>query len=123
MVDLIQNGIKWLAGRLLDTVSRTVEYHRGQDAVSLQAIIGRTVFEIVDSSGIVERYESRDFIVPADALVLAGEQIVPRRGDWIVETIGVASLTYEVMAPENEPVWAYTDAYHQMIRIHTKKIG
>lgn len=123
MADLIQNGIKWLAGRLFDTVSRTVEYHRGQDAVSLQAIIGRTVFEIVDSSGIVERYESRDFIVSADALVLAGEQIVPRRGDWIVETIGVAPLTYEVMAPENEPVWAYADAYHQMIRIHTKQIG
>ena len=30
--------------------------------------------------------------------------------------------TYEVMAPGGEPVWRWSDPYHQVYRIHTKCI-
>ena len=48
-----------------------VTYVRDLEQVPVQATIGKTEFEIDDGSGIVERFQSRDYLIHAADLVLA----------------------------------------------------
>jgi len=123
MVDILERGSNWLEDQRVAHASRPVIYHRGESNVEVPASIGRTVFEIDDGLGILERTESRDFLVPAASLVLNDTQALPERGDRIRETIGSVTFTYEVMAPGKEPPWRYSDAYRRTLRIHTKLTG
>ena len=43
----------------------------------------------------------------------------PERGDTIIFN----NCRYEVLAPNGEPVWRWSGAYHSTRRIHTKEIG
>lgn len=104
-------------------MTRTVVYQRGADAVEIAATIGRTEFEQVDEHGVVQRLQSRDFLVRAADLVLAGAPTLPKAGDRIRETVGAQTFVYEVMAPGNEPPWRYSDPYRKALRIHTKHVA
>ena len=123
MTDILERGSNWLEDQRVAHASRPVEYQRGESTVEVPASIGRTEFEIDNGVGILERTESRDFLVPAVSLVLNDTQTLPKRGDRIRETIGTVTFTYEVMAPGKEPPWRYSDAYRRTLRIHTKLIG
>ena len=123
MADILERGSNWLEDQRVAHASRPVEYQRSESSVEVPASIGRTVFEIDDGVGILERTESRDFLVPAASLVLNDTQALPERGDRVLETIGSVTFTYEVMAPGKEPPWRYSDAYRRTLRIHTKLIG
>ena len=123
MTDILERGSNWLEDQRVAHASRPVEYQRGQSSVEVPASIGRTVFEIDDGVGILERTESRDFLIPAAELVLDGAPALPERGDRIRETIGTVTFVYEVMAPGKEPPWRYSDAYRRTLRIHTKLVG
>jgi hypothetical protein len=87
------------------------------------ATIGKTTFELDDGYGVLVRHESRDFLVLAADLVLAGVPVIPQRGDRIEETQGDATFVYEVSAPAKEPCWRFSDAFRKTLRIHTKEIG
>ena len=123
MTDILERGSNWLEDQRVAHASRPVIYQRGESTVEVPASIGRTEFEIDNGVGILERTESRDFLVPAVSLVLNDTQTLPKRGDRIRETIGTVTFTYEVMAPGKEPPWRYSDAYRRTLRIHTKLIG
>ena len=118
MPDLLEQASTWLEDQRTQHVSRTVTYERGIDTVTLSASIGKTVFEIDNGLGVVERTESRDFLVLTDDLVLAGSPTLPERGDRIREPQG----TNTFMAPGNEPHWRYSDPYRKTLRIHTKHV-
>ena len=122
MADLLETGSNWLQDQRTRHLSRTVVYERGADTTTLSATIGRTVFEIDDGHGVIQRHETRDFLVLADDLVLAGAKTLPHAGDRIRETQGTTVFVYEVMAPGNEPVWRYSDPYRKTLRIHTKHV-
>jgi len=121
--DLLESASAWLDAQRLKFMSRTVSYCRGKDSVDVRATIGKTVFEVDSGYGVVERIESRDFLIPAERLVLDYDQTVPRRGDRIKETVGEQTFVYEVMAPGNEDCWRYSDPFRKVLRIHTKLIG
>ena len=123
MADIIEGASAWLDAQRLKFMSRTVGYHRGDDSVDVRAAIGKSVFEIVDSYGVMERVESRDYLVPAADLVLDDETTLPARGDRVKETDGAVVFVYEVMAPGNEPHFIFSDPYRKTLRIHTKFIG
>ncbi len=89
----------------------------------MPATIGRTEFEIAGDYGVIERVESRDFLVLTEDLVLVGNATLPERGDRIRETRGTTTYVYEVMAPGQEPHWRYSDPYRKTLRIHTKQIA
>jgi hypothetical protein len=72
---------------------------------------------------VVERIESRDFLILAEDLVLDGTVVLPVRGDRIRETQGGKVYVYEVVAPGNEPCWRYSDPFRKTLRIHTKHIA
>ena len=122
MGDLLEESSAWLDGQRLKRLSRTVSYRRGEDSVDVRAAIGRTVFEVEDSVGVLERTESRDFLIPASDLVLGDEQVLPQQGDRIAETQDGKVYVYEVMAPGREPCWRFSDPYRRTLRIHTKQV-
>ena len=122
MTDLLEQGSAWLEQQRVEHMSKTVSYHRGADSVEVQATIGRTVFEIDDGSGILERIESRDFLVLAADLVLAGVVTLPQRCDRIKEISGDKGYVYEVLAPGKEPHYRFSDPYRKTLRIHTKHV-
>ncbi len=104
-------------------MSRVVSYTRGTDSVEVHAAIGKTVFEVESGYAVLERVESRDYLVPAAELVLGGETTLPARGDRIKEADGGKTFVYEVMAPGNEPHFIFSDPYRKTLRIHTKFVG
>ena len=103
-------------------MSKTVSYHRGETSVEVQATIGKWTFEIDDGTGILEKIESRDFLISTADLVLAGLVTQPQRGDRIRELSGDKVYVYEVLAPGKEDCWRYSDPYRKTLRIHTKQV-
>ena len=122
MADLLKTGSDWLEDMREAHASGTVVYSRGEDSVEIAATIGRTEFEIDNGYGVIERTESRDFLLSAAALVLGGVLAWPQRGDRIAENVGEDTYIYEVMAPGNEPPWRYADSYRRTFRAHTKHV-
>lgn len=123
MADLLAKGAAWLEQQRSKHLASMVTYRRGESTVDVAATIGKTAFEIDDGQGVIQRIESRDFLVLAADLVLDSVTTLPQRGDVIEEPAGNITLLYEVMAPGNEPCWRYSDAYRQSLRIHTKQVG
>ncbi len=119
MTDLLQTGMAWLDGQRAAHLSRAVLYCRGSDCVEIPATVGRTVFEIDDGYGGIEKWESRDYLLAATELVLGGTAVVPQRGDRIID----AGQVYEVLAPAKEDVHRPADPYGVTLRVHTKQVG
>lgn len=117
MPDMLAAGAAWLTAQLNAAAATTVTYRRGDDEAEISATIGRSDFEAQGQEGVIENWESRDFLIPAASLPF-GE---PKRGDLIVETAGGLELLYEVSAPRGVPVFRYGDAFRSMVRVHTKQ--
>lgn len=115
MPDLLASGAAWLAGQLSAGASSSVRYYRGVDYGAVSASIGSSRFESQGTSGVVEQWESRDFIIKAGTLPF-GE---PQRHDKIVETVNGVDVTFEVTSPRGVPVFHYGDAFRQTVRVHT----
>ena len=122
MADLLGQAAAWLDDQRVRHLSRPVTYARGEHSVEVQAAIGHTAFEVDDGTGVLEQYESRDFIVRAADLVLDGASVTPARGDRIREEQDGMVYVYEVMAPGREPCWRYSDPHRRALRIHTKLV-
>jgi len=122
MADILQQASDWLEAKRTRFATRPVVYRRGEATVEVLATIGRTVFETDNGYGVVERTESRDFLISAVDLVLAGLETLPQRGDRIRETQGATTFVYEVMAPGQQPHWRYSDPGRRTLRIHTKHV-
>lgn len=123
MPDLLEQGAAWLEEQRHTHMTRTVVYERGADSAELSATIGRSEFEQADEHGVIHRTESRDFLVRAADLVLAGAAALPKAGDRIREADGERTFVYEVMAPGGEPPFRYSDPYRRTLRIHTKHLS
>ena len=120
---MLKDGSDWLEEKRTEHASRAVTYHRGLFEVEVQATIGKTVFEIDDGTGILEKVESRDYLVPAAELVLGGSQVLPERGDRIRVTDGQTVHVYEVMSPGGEMShYEPSGPYRKAWRIHTKHV-
>ena len=120
----LASGVDWLFDVLKSTAAAgvTVTYQRGEQQAQLTAVVGQTIFEQTDEYGIINRTESRDFLIAVEDLALDGQPIEPARGDRIIETDSTGTHTYEVMAPGDEPPWRFSDPHRQVYRIHTRQI-
>lgn len=100
-----------------------ITYSRGGSDVTLTAVVGRTPFEQVSESGMVTRFESRDFLIVAAELILDGNETLPAAGDQIRETVGGEVLVYEVLERPGIPPYRLTDQFRRALRVHTKHIA
>ena len=122
MTDLLEKASSWLEDKRTEHASRVVSYHRGAASAEVSATVGKTVFEVDSGYGIIEKTESRDYLILTSDLVLGGEPTLPQRGDRIRETDGEKVYVYEVMAPGKEPHYRFSDPYRKTLRIHTKQV-
>jgi len=119
MPDLLGNAMRWLEAQRRKYLTVPAIYRRGDLSVELPATIGRTVFKVSDDYGRFQYIESRDYLVNSADLVLSGITVLPKKGDEIIES----GQIYEVLAPNSEPEWRYSDSSRQCLRIHTKHTG
>ena len=118
MADMLAAGAAWLTDRLRSSVASTVAYVRSGNTATVPATIGQSRFESQDGNGVIEQWESRDFIIKTDELPY-GE---PQRGDRIYEQLGGVAQIYEVAAPRGVPLFHYGDAFQTCVRVHTKRV-
>lgn len=112
---MLEQASAWLEAQRLKELSVPAVYvRRDGTRLEVNATLGRTLFRAEDQYGATVRTESRDFLVAASEL--EGE---PERGDSIVYN----GIRYKALAPNGEPVWRWSGAYHLTRRIHTKEIG
>jgi len=112
---MLEQAAEWLEARRLKELSVPAVYARRDGRqIPINVTPGRTLFRVEDQYGVTVRTESRDFLVAASEL-----SDEPERGDSIVYN----RFRYEVLAPNGEPVWRWSGAYHWTRRIHTKEIG
>ncbi len=131
MTDLLGNGLAWLEMQRVRHLTTPVTYRRpamgsgggsGGSTVwelTVPATVGSTTFEVVSAAGVLERIESRDYLIGAAALAACGP---PQRGDQVIEVSGGARHTAEVLAPGREPHWRWSDVNRSCYRIHTKHL-
>ena len=114
-MNMLAQANVWLNAQHQKHLTVPVQYRRrGGQTVEVPAALGRTLFRVEDEYGITIRTESRDFLIAASDL-----NVEPERGDQII----YAGVCYEVLAPNSEPCWRWSDSFHQTLRIHTKEIG
>jgi hypothetical protein len=123
VANLLETGAAWLADQLKSHASVDVIYQRENEQISVKATIGKTEFEIDDGSGVIQRVQSRDFLIHAADLILGGVAALPVAGDRIRETQGSQTFVYEVLAPGNEPHYRFSDPFRKLLRIHTKHVA
>ena len=120
-MDMLRSASAWLAQARVDKLSETVMLQHFSDGeksgspVELHATRGRSLFRADDKYGVTIRVQSVDFIVPASEL---GGQF-PEKGDEIYAD----GRVFEVLAPNDEPVWRWNGNYGNAVRIHTKDMG
>lgn len=115
MMNMLEEAVNSLRSAQASHLSVPIVYRRiGGMEKSAQAILGKTVFRSQNDYGAWVRTEARDFIVLAADL-----PDPPSPGDEIV----YAGRTYEVLAPNDEPVWRWSDPWYTARRIHTKWSG
>lgn len=115
MADLLSAGASWLSAQLKANAGDVVTYGRNGIGATITATVGRSAFEMAGQGGVMERWESRDYLVSAADLPF-GE---PRRGDTIAEIRNGETVVYEVASPRGVPEWHYGDAFRTIVRIHT----
>ena len=118
MSDLLEKASSWLADQRRRHLSQMVVYSRGGQSIEIAAALGSTTFEVSDEYGVIEKWESRDFLIAAADLMLGGVTVTPQRGDRVTAGVKV----YEVLAPGKEHVYRPADPYRVTLRIHTKKV-
>lgn len=101
----------------------TYAYTRGAISAPVSPGRGRSTFNVDSGQGVFITVEAHDFLIATADLKLANVLTLPQRGDKIVETLGSATYTYEILELNGEPAWRYADEYRQQLRIHAKLIG
>jgi hypothetical protein len=122
-VDILKDASGWLEDQRMKFRTGPVVYRRGNDSVEVAATVGKTIFEVRNEFGLIEKTETRDFLILAADLVLNDLPVLPKRGDQVRETVGSKVFVYEVMAPGKVPEWCYSDPYRKTLRVHTKHAG
>jgi len=112
---MLADGAAWLTGQLKAAAGRSVVYVRGSLEATVTATVGRSAFESQNESGVIERWESRDFQIDSDDLPF-GE---PQRGDVIRDTLAGTVVEFEAVTPSGIPLYRYADAFRTVVRIHT----
>jgi hypothetical protein len=116
-MNMMRAAEKWLSNQHSQFLSEPVLYRRFGDGVtelSVNAVRGRTLFRAENEYGVTIRIASSDFIIPAGAI-----DFIPSKGDEII----CGGVRYELLAPNNEPVWRWSDSGRTMLRIHAKEIS
>lgn len=96
--------------------------HKGYITDEIDAVIGTTRRQVQDSSGAIIEWESTDFTISAEKLVLNGRQVEPEKGMRISRQFPDRTEVFEVQSPGDELPWQWKDSGRTRMRIHTVKV-
>lgn len=114
-----------------DFFGKTISLRRdGVVTADVEAIIEITDNEVVDQeTGVLTVVRSRDYIVYKDAYAFSGTAVTPRKGDIVLETIGVAARVFECLpfsvagSSKLLPAYEEEDADGIRWRVRTKEVN
>lgn len=114
---MMRSAAEWLVRQEKSFLSEPITYHHYGDmpvTINIPAVRGRTIFRVDEDYGITTRIVSVDFIVDINDM-----DFEPTKGD----EIHCDGICFEVLAPNNEPVWRWSGANGEALRIHSKEVG
>ena len=114
MANILNNGLDWLEQMMTDHCSGPVEYRRDGQAFNVNAVFGKTDYQLENDEGISVGAFVWDFLILSEAL-----SFKPQAGDQIVADARV----FEVMNLSNQGCWRWTSPNRKTYRIHTKETG
>ncbi len=121
------NAVKGLHRAARASRGLAVTYCRGSGESELQASItavpARNRVEMGDEFGMAVTSYERDWIVLATDLVLGDEQVLPERGDRILQTVDGSVQTYEVTPLAGQRHYQPCDDQSRLLRVHTRHIA
>ena len=116
---MLYSGLSWLATTLVAHAARPVVYRRGGLSTTISAIVGRRQPRVEAIAGDVRVETSeRDYLVRAADLRLAGVQVQPARGDYILDN----NERWELTGTGESPGWETSDPYGVLLRISTRRV-
>ena len=117
----MQEAVDKMASVFGTSASIAASYTAGTVTIAgLTPTVGKTMFEVQDGSVIIA-FESRDYILPAAALVdSSGNPIIPASGHTFTET--VSGKVYQVSAPKPNDFYERIGPTGSVLKIHTKAI-
>ena len=114
-MNMLRLGEQWLKDQRKKYLSEMVEDRRiSGEIFSIPATCGRTMFKAENDYGMTVIVHSMDFIVAYEDM-----NFYPEKGDEII----LNGKRYEVLAPNDEPVWRWSGIDNSSMRIHSKEIG
>lgn len=124
MSDLIADGVAWLNQQLNDHAAKTVTIQTadGLQSCTADATVSVTMYEADNGAGIIDRWQSRDFLIDADQWKPTGSVTLPVRGQRIVEVIGATTCIFEVNGPRDTPHFDYADGFRGKLLVHTQQV-
>lgn len=97
-----------------------IVYNRGDEAVEMTAIKGRSQRETTTTEGYRIEYTDLDFIILTQDLILGGKISEPQRGDRIKECY--TDELWEVLPFGDAGCFEKCDSSGLRIKIHVKKV-
>ena len=113
-MNMLHNGLDWLAAKQKRHVSSRVWYYRDTICYPVKATFGRTKYDVEDEYGLRITTYSIDFLINAADL-----DLVPQIGDRIVSD----KIVHEVLELGQAGCWCWCDPHGIRRRIHTKAMG
>ena len=110
----IADGMAWLENQMKEHCSTAVTYQRGDSSVTVNVVLGKTDYQIIDENGFETGAFTWDFIILATDLAFE-----PQVGDVIIH----GAKHFEVMRIPGQDCWRWTGITRSAYRIHTKDIG
>lgn len=110
------DGLKSLEEQRLAHMADSATYSRKNASADVLVTSGTSAFRTEDDNGFSIVLHTHDFIFAASEIASIGE---PKRGDRITYN----GFVHEVLNPNNEPCWAWSDEAKTVYRVHTKQIG
>ena len=116
-MSFLSDALTWMPTDLGNTAGETVTYYRGERAISIEATIGQTTFDQIETTGeIRSQMKAVDFMIrPAD-LSFNGLAAEPQKGDQIKRSTGEV---FDVMTASGVAPWEWSDSRKSLYRIHT----
>jgi hypothetical protein len=114
MTNLLNNGLDWLEQNLLGFCASPVDYRRDEQSLTLDAVFGKTDYQVSTESGVEVGAFIWDFLMDAQTL-----DMTPKVGDIVV----VNGKQYEVMNLSGQGCWRWTGPNQKTMRIHTKLVS
>ena len=122
--NLMQRGASFLGSKLQTAAGRTVTI-RQQQRVSapITGWVASHQYQEVGGDGSVTVVVIDDWTFVSSDVVIGGEQIEPREGCEIVETLDGFENKYEVLPVQNRPCTEWLDTSGILLLVHSKRVG